>query len=620
MTAARACLAGSLLAVACFASPTSAQVRDTARADTLRADTLQADTVAAPPPIFVPLALRDSTDAPRGIWRFNREELLRAPVYTLADLISRIPGLITYRSGLAIQPEAASAFGGAGGRVEVLRDGFPLDALDASVLDLTHISLIEFDEVVVERRPDVLRILLFTTQPTEARPYSRVEAGLGEPAEIQLFRGQFQTPHFLIGPLSLSVESLDTQGEGANEPAEGFVGWAKWGWIRENRGIQGEIRQASIQRDLEAPWPADHTRRDIIVRARNRFAEGIVAEVYAGETSIEDESLADLPAGDTVGPFRFERTSTQYGGRISLQRGPAQLEGALRHRSQASLPRLQIEASGGVSLLEERVTLQGGFLRSTWRDIQPTFSIYGRGVARPLPFVRVFGEVERGTRGLPVFPDPRPIPQDEEEEGEVQFELTPTVRSDLSSIRVGAEIHWPRLRAGGALIDMTVDSVAVFGLPFDSAFRAFAGGDARGWETWGRVDLARFWGGSLYAEGGWTTWFSGLSWAYRPVNRGAVGAGLHIVPLPSNNLEVRGRIWMDRRGVTLYPDVNEEGVPRLTSLPVRSVVHADLMIRIIDVRIFARYEDWGGLGINDLLGRTIRGPRIFYGVKWHFFN
>ena len=618
MTAARACLAGSLLAVACFASPTSAQVRDTARADTLAADTLQADTVAVPPPIFVPLAFRDSTDAPRGIWRFNREELLRAPVYTLADLISRIPGVITYRSGLAIQPEAASAFGGAGGRVEVLRDGFPLEALDASVLDLTHVSLIEFDEIIVERRPDVLRILLFTTQPTEARPYSRVEAGLGEPAEIQLFRGQFQTPHFLIGPLSLSVESLDTQGEGANEPADGFVGWAKWGWIREKRGIQGEIRRLSIERALAVPWPADHTRTDLVLRARNRFAEGIVAEVYAGETSIEDESLADLPAGDTLGPFRFERTLRQYGGRISLERGPAHLEGAVRHRSEASLPRLQLEASGGVMLLDERVVAQGGFLRSTWRDIQPTFSVYGRAVARPLSFVRVFGELEQGTRGLPIFPDPRPIPGDGEE-SEGQADLAPTVRSDLSSIRVGAEIHWPRLRAGGALIDMSVDSVAAFGLPFDSAFRAFPGGAGRAWEAWGRVDLARFWGGSLYAEGGWTTWFTGQPWVYRPVNRGTLGAGLHIVPLVSNNLEVRGRIWLDRRGETFYPAPGEGGAS-MTPLGVRAVVHADLMIRIIDVRIFARYEDWGGLGINDLLARTIRGPRIFYGVKWHFFN
>jgi len=538
-------------------------------------------------------------------------------VYTLADLIARIPGVSTYRSGLAIQPEAVSAFGGAGGRVEVLRDGFPLDALDASVLDLSHISLIEFDEVVVERRPDVLRILLYTAQPTEARPYSRVEAGLGEPSEIQLFRGQFLTPHFLIGPLSLSVESLDTQGEGNREPADAFVGWAKWGWIREDRGIQGELRQTSIERSPNAPWAANHTRRDVVLRARNRFAEGIVAEVYTGHTLIEDESLAELPSGDTA--FRFERWSRQHGGRISLQRGPAQVEGAVRYRSNIVLPRLQIEASGGVSLLDERVVAQGGFVRSTWHDIDPTFSAYGRAVARPLRFVRVFGEIERGTRGLPVFPNAHPRLPDEED-GEDQAYSTQAIRSDLSSVRFGAEVHWPRLRAGGALIDMSVDSVAAFRLPFDSAFRAFRGGDARAWEAWGRVDLARFWGGSLYAEGSWTTWFSGETWVYRPLDRGTLGAGLHIVPLPSNNLEVRGRIWLDRRGVTPYPDFDEAGAVIQTSLPVRSVVHADLMIRIIDVRIFARYEDWGGVGINDLLDRTIRGPRIFYGVKWHFFN
>ena len=622
MTVCRARVLGGLLTLVFLAPPASAQVTDTARADTLAADTAQADTVRVPPPIFVPIAFRDSTDAPRGVWRINREEMLRSAVYTLGDLVARLPGIISYRGGLALQPEAAGAFGGAGGRVEVFRDGFPLDPLDASALDLYHVSLIELEEVVVERRPDVLRIMLHTTQPTEARPYSRVEAGLGEPSETQLFRGLFLTPNFLFGPLSLAIESLDTQGEQNAEPADEFVGWAKWGWLRENHGIQAEIRQVTIERGLDSPWPAQHKRRDIALRARRRFDEGIVAEAYGGQSFIRDESLAELPPGDTLGPFRFERATRHYGARVAAERGPAQVEGAVRYRTGVSLPRLQIEASGGVTLLGERLRAEGGVLRSTWRDADPTMSVHARGVLKPLSFVRAFAEVERGTRGLPIYTNPHrpPPPEEGEEEGMVvEPDLTP-VRSTLSSIRVGGEIHIPHFRAGGALIDLSVDSVAAFRLPFDTISRAFAGGDARGWEAWGRADLARFWGGSLYAEGSWTSWLSGDEWVYRPASRGILGAGVHIVPLISGNLEVRGRIWLDRRGETLYPVLAEDGTPSIAELPVRSVVHAELMIRIIDVRIFARYEDWGGKGITDLPDRTIRGPRIFYGVKWHFYN
>lgn len=187
-------------------------------------------------------------------------------------------------------------------------------------------------------------------------------------------------------------------------------------------------------------------------------------------------------------------------------------------------------------------------------------------------------------------------------------------------MRAGIAIERGRIDVGAAVVDMSVDSVAAFGLPFDSAFRALPGGDARAWEAFGRVDLARFWGGSLYVDGGWQNWISGTAWPYRPAARGSAGLGAHIVPLESGNLEVRARVWVDHRGETLFPGLDDTGAQTLETLPARSTITADLMIRIIDVRIFARFEDWRGENITDVPGRTINGPRLYYGVKWHFWN
>ncbi len=607
---------------ACVTSaPAQAQVRDTTRvrADTLAADTLGVqpeDTVRVPPPRFVRLPGADTVpDAARAIWRWDRDELLRAATFTLADLLASVPGVMAYRSGLGLQPEAAGALGGAGGRIEIFRDGFPIDALDEAAFDLSRISLIEVEEVTVERRPDVVRVHLVTTAPVDARAYSRVEAGVGEP-ELQLFRGLFLTPHFIVGPLSLAVERIDTDGEGRREPADGFAGWAKWGWLREDRGVQFEVWQNSINREPNVPWPTKHVRRDLLLRARNRFADGLVAEAYAAQSNIEETSLAPLPDGDTLGAPVFDRSSRQYGLRAAFERGPLLLEGAARTRSAESLPSFEVEAAGRTRLLGSRLGAGGGLTYASWRDADATLAVRGHVDFRPVGFVRAFAEMTGGVRGVARFPDAL-APSDTAPPVDPDF--TP-IRSDLTSLRLGAELQRDRLQLAGALIDHSVDSVAVFALPFDTVARALPGGEGRAWEVWGRADLARFWGGSLYLEGSWLTWFDGTPWVYRPADRGIVSAGIHIVPLQSGNLEVRGRLWVDRRGETAYPARDESGAPTIATLASRALVHADLFIRIIDVRIFARFEDWRGEGINDIPGRTIRGPRIFYGVKWHFWN
>lgn len=601
------------------ASAGAAQVRDTLPPPdtTVQPDTLQQDTVRVPPPVFVPMMRFDTTDVARGIWRFDREEMLRAPVSNLADLLSRVPGLMAFRTGLALQPEAVNAWGGVGGRVEILRDGFPLDPLEGSVFDVSRISLIEVEEVVVERRPDLLRIHLYSAQPTDARAYSRVEAGIGEP-EVQSFRGLFLAPRFLIGPLSLAVERVDTDGQGRDEPADVFVGWARWGVLGENRGVQVELWQNSANREPESPWPAKHIRQDIILRARNRFFPGVVAEVYAGQSKLEVESLTVVD--DTTDTPRLERSTRQFGVRLLAQRDPFWLDGALRYRSEEYLPQIETTVDAGATLVGGRLDVDAGVTRGSWRDIVATTSLRAHAALRPLPFVEAFAEVERGRRGLPVFPDLRPLPTTGEGEPPPEPRVSGTMRSDVSALRVGGRVDWRRFDVGAALVDMEVDSVAAFALPFDTAFRSLPGGNGRALEAFGRIDVARFWGGWLYLEGSWQNWFEGTGWPYRPTVRGVAGAGFHISPLPSGNLEVRGRAWIDRRGETLYPVIGEDGAPAFATLPERSVIVSDLMIRIIDVRIFARFEDWRGEDITDIPGRTINGPRLFYGVKWHFWN
>jgi hypothetical protein len=76
------------------------------------------------------------------------------------------------------------------------------------------------------------------------------------------------------------------------------------------------------------------------------------------------------------------------------------------------------------------------------------------------------------------------------------------------------------------------------------------------------------------------------------------------------------------RGETPVPDPAGPGedAPLLTTSPARTLLNLDLVLRILDVQAFLRYEDASNEDPFDIPGHVINGPRILYGVKWHFWN
>jgi hypothetical protein len=154
-------------------------------------------------------------------------------------------------------------------------------------------------------------------------------------------------------------------------------------------------------------------------------------------------------------------------------------------------------------------------------------------------------------------------------------------------------------------------------LPFDTAFAGFNGGDVTGWELYGRVPLFREW---LVAEGSFSRWVSGLRWAYLPAETGRGAIEAHSLPLPSGNLEILARIEARRNGSMQVPIIDEDGEADLVPSVPRTIFDAYLQIRILDLRMFIRFDDMTGQNEEYIPGQSVRGPRILYGVKWRFFN
>lgn len=590
--------------------PVAADAQDPPLPDSLpdaAVDTLTADSVPARPLVMFPaMPLGATVGFAGGEWVWDREALLREAPITLTDLLDRVPGVAGLRAGVFVQPEAASAFGGTAGRVEIEVDGFVLDPLAAASFDLSQIPLAQLREVRVQRRLGLLRIRLITEQPSTEQPYSRIEAGIGEPSG-NMFRGLFLVPHVIVGPLGLAIERVDTDGPARREPADVFSGWAKWAWTDGDRGAQLEFMQTTLRRDEESPWLADRVRRDVILRARTGLMEGLHAEVYAGRSTL-DETLRGTGT-DTTDDLRLERAAVQAGVRAVLETPWALVSGALRYRDAEFLPSTEAVLNADLALGPVRATGEVG--RADWRDAGTATYSSAHVEVGPLLGASAFAEITRGERGSTFVPQTsRPVA------GDVR---APVGLSSRDGWRAGISARLGDRASGSvAMISLDQDMARPFGLPFDSSGVLSPVEAASGFEAHGRLVLFR---DVLALESSITDWTESAGWVYLPARSWRTALELHTLPLPSGNLEILGRLEASHRsGMLAYMPHVEGESSQLGALAPYTVANGYLQIRVIDVRAFIRWEDLLGTQPEVLPGRVLRGPRIFYGVKWTLWN
>lgn len=616
MTRLRHCLAVFALLLGVSVAAAQEPVRPPAR-DTV---TVPEDTTGIAPDTAATEVMADSVyDIPQfprhdlgtahgfsdAIWTWDRDALLLEGAVTIGDLLERIPGILTLRSGSYLQPEAATSLGGTGNRLVVWVDGYALDPLLESSFDIAKFELVAVERVRVERRLGNIHVHIETLAPKDNRAYSMVQAAVGQP-DASLFRGLFLIPRLFFGPLSLGIDRVETDGLLGSEPADQFTGWGKWSAIHKGVGVQVEYRRAQTERDPNSPWPSKHDRSDLLGRARVQISPAIVAEFFGGRAKLITDSVATIT--DTIP--RAEEESTQWGGHISVSTPVLWARGSYRARSARALPESQLEGAAGLRLKVLALTVEAA--RSVWREVGPASELTLRAEVGPFAGFRLFGETTTSDRGVPYLPiavDPDSV-------------IAPDSSAVLTSYegyRVGASLDIGGISLGGALLKAKNDAVTTFGLPFDRTRRLFLGNDVRGGELTGRVPLPLLKG--LYAQGSITQWRSGTRGLYLPERIYRAGLELHSTPLKSGNLEILARVETIHRGLMLVPNpgAGDDENP-VFEMAGTDLVDGYLQIRIIDVRAFVRYEDMTGQDAPEVALRPLRGPRIFYGVKWQFWN
>lgn len=552
-----------------------------------------------------------------GVWEWDRKALMASGAASLTDLLERIPGVQPLRYGMFASPEAVNAWGMTAGRIEVVLDGFALDPLNAGVYDLSRFELAGLERVRVERAAGRLRIELETIAPTDRRPYSMVEAGTGQPDGAKLFRGVFQAPRVFGGPLSLAVDRVDSEGLNRAEPANTFATWLKWARIVGTTALQLELRRASVDRQLADGTLVEGSRQDWVLRARGTPFGRVTTEAFFGASSLEgglaSAAVEPVPTGGTEGeegageaedgaaeadddgPTRL--SSVQAGVRAAFESDRGWSRATVRLRNQEALPAVETELTGGLRPFDP-LEVSGSVSWADWRDGSSAAAYGVRAEVGPFLGLRPFAELSGGRRGVPFLRDSDGAP----------------VLTDRTSIRIGGDFSRGGLHLAGAFLKLSADSIPAYGLPFDRGAGLFPGGDLTGFEVTGRIPL--FWE-PLALEGWYTRRWGAAPWIYLPEDSWRAALVYSHSPLPSGNLDVLARIGGRHRGAMIVPT----GDGATAFVPGHTVFDAYLQLRILSVWAFVRWENiFLRPGVQDFPGRSFPRQRVFYGVKWEFWN
>lgn len=297
-------------------------------------------------------------------YQWNRDEMFASGAYTVADLIERVPGATSFRTGWLASPKFV-AMNGDLRKVKVIYDGIEMDNLDprsGSMLDLTTIDLWTLENVSIERFANELRVHLTSWKVDRTDPVTRTDVFTGD-EDTNIYRGfygkRFQNGAGLqLGGQQFSTRSARFGGGGDALSFMGRFGIAKRMWSVDAFAVRrnaSRVIQPTFGDGLSLPpWDGTHTlayvRAAIGKKTGGPWLEALAANMRFAEKSThfnETEAIAKHIRADTTD------TTTkriQYSLSAGIAQGPIRASATDRIRAfegdVTHSPSLRLEASG----------------------------------------------------------------------------------------------------------------------------------------------------------------------------------------------------------------------------------------------------------------------------------
>ena len=593
------------------------------RGDTLpgaKQDTAPPDsTIAAPsfpshplPPAY---GFSDAT------WTLGPRELQYFHGLSLADLLDQVPGLVTTRSGGFGRPLGVSPFASGGGRFRIFLDGYELRPLGGATPDLQRIPLVNLQSVRIQRGLEEIRVDLTSLKLADVRPFAQIEGMDGDLATRAL-RGLFTKAvgRHVVGEVALDVDQ--TNGARRRQDFKETSTIARLGYdFNPAWGVQGEYRvtKLSSANTLTSTGQAgdteDSDRSEAILRARGLLLGRIHLEAIAGRSLLK-------PAGSDTVVDRVRSVQGDVRLTMPLRIGMLAAGARLHRGDPESWGPNQSELWGRLDFTPGRALAANAEVRQLTVGGVTGLELAGGLRAGPWHGISAFGQVATGNRGIRFLLDTTEVRKAITGLGgtgtrtldTVAVRAFRTLDGSVDGLRAGAELNRGLVHLGAAFLHHRVDQAAPYGVPFDAAAPVQPGLNVSGVEVYGSVPLYYR---ELTLEGWWQRWLNTPDRVYLPAQLGRAALQFRGV-YKQGNLEptVRFEVVGRDQALAWNPATSATRV-----MPKYAIFNWFVQIRIIDIRVFWRYENaFVARGEYDVPGGVIPTGRALYGVRWFFRN
>jgi len=548
--------------------------------------------------------------------RLDRKQILSSGSVNLADLLDRVPGITSFRSGWIAGLHAVS-YNGDFSRIRIFVDGVELDPVEArngGVLDLADIPLWTLDELLIERAPGEVRVWLRSWSYTKTIPFTRADIFTGD-RNTNGFRGLFARRSSNGFILQLGAQQAATQtgtvsafgpagttrnaGDGSQQVINTRIGWSK-------RQLTIDFYANASQRDRDAQTPRRNfaplpafkgSRRDAYLRvgfgdtSTGFWTQAVIAAVATRLNGLADTTAPSVVSDSdsvAVGKPDSLRSRTQQIFAIGYRGKGWQYSFVDRVRAinGRSLHSPVIRASIGSSRL-------GGGLYAERRGADSTTRIDLFTRVAPLKWL-VFS-VSQSLR--------RPSGD--------------SLRPPTSTTRAEAGVRLGTLLFGGGII--REDTIAYLSPVLLAASGALLNaGPATGFM--GSVHGRLF--KDLYLD------VQGMRWNTAQFGRPQLNVRTQLALIsdwrsrfPKGEFSFNARLTYDRRGsVPFFYGLGADQIADIRSTVQANVVSGLVEIRIQRATLFYVYRNLTGGDYEQIPGLTMPPAVQMYGVRWEFFN
>jgi hypothetical protein len=582
--------------------PDSSLVRDTTRVpavplpppkDTIPKDTIKAPLARAELPVVAD---------PGGSFHWNRLELSQSAAQTVADLLDRVPGITTLRTG-SFAPPIGAAFLGDVHRVRVFVDGVELDPLDphsGGVMDLSQIPLWEMEEVTVERGASEVRVWLRTWRVDRTTPYTRTDISTGD-QQTNLYRALFGRRWGQGEVLQFGVQQYGTTPERGTSTSDQLTLFARLGFARGRFSLDGYISQIGRHRGTmfdqetgDSLGTLETTARDAYLRAgygdpdAGPWVQAVAASrryTFSGAATTVPPPPTTTTTPAPVVPGDTSLSQAQYLLTGGLTRWGIRLSGAERYRVEN---RRSLSTPSARASYDWRRLSVSGFAEGKGPDSVSRRE--GSAVLTPLSFIRFSGAV-----------------------GSTRDGMVDTAVASAAYRRLGAELRIHDLWLGGGIIRRGAVSLAAPTLVNDTLVRQ---SEAAAAGSFASVQ-GRLWHG-VYADAFAIKW-SDSTGLYRPQYETRselyINTGL-LDRFPRGTFHITAAITHTYHSTTWFPT----GALGVESMPGYRAIGGKLQIRIVNATLTYQINNMLGEIYGEVPGFLQPKQSSLYGVQWEFWN